>query len=464
MSKKRIVFSPVTRVSGLLSVEVVEDRGVILEARTSGTVFRGIEAIMKGRHINDAVYLTQRVCGICSLAHGAVASYLLDALYDHEIPENAQYLRNIMLAADILQNHIRHFYFFSLPDYVKMPDQPPFIKQDLSDHRLSATDNDRLVEHYFRSVVASQECHQLLTVFGGKIPHQHSFVHGGVAVAPTADKINQCISLINSVYSFVKDCLLPDTDLIANTYRDYYKIGVTPGRFISFGMFRFGPKNQHSHWRSGVIAGSQMGIPDVRLISEDITSSWFVKANGREIPSPEKPAAYSYIKSVQYAGQPFEMGPLARMLINGFYRGGVSTMDRIYARSLETLLITELVMEWLQKLVPGPPPIKQKESPENEHAVVATDVMRGALLHSARIKNEQVEEYRIITPTTWNFSPKNDQGQNGPVESALIGTLISMPDRLYAILGRVIRSFDPCISCGTHVLNVKGDITGKVVF
>lgn len=464
MSKKRIVFSPVTRVSGLLSVEVVEDQGVILEAKAGGTVFRGIEAIMKGRHITDAVYLTQRVCGICSLAHGTVASYLLDKLYDHKLTENAQYLRNIMLAADILQNHIRHFYFFSLPDYVKMPEQAPFLEQNLSDHRLSQKDNARLVEHYYRSVIASQECHQLLTVFGGKIPHQHSFVHGGVAVAPTADKINQCMSLMNSVHSFVKDCLIPDTELIASVYRDYFSIGVTPGRLLSFGMFRFGPENQYALWRSGLLAGSQLGVPEVALISEDITSSWFIKADGQEIPNPDKPAAYSFIKSVQYAGQTFEMGPLARMLINGFYRGGASTMDRIYARSLETRLITELAAEWLKKLVPGPPPILQKEVPVRDFAVIATDVMRGALLHSARIKGEQVEEYKIITPTTWNFSPKNNKGQPGAVESALTGTIISAQGMLYTVLGRIIRSFDPCISCGTHVLNVKGDITDKIVF
>jgi len=78
MSKKRIIFSPVTRLSGLLSVEVVIDRGIVSVANASGTMYRGIEHIMKDRHVTDAVYMTQRVYGICSLAHGAVASYLLD--------------------------------------------------------------------------------------------------------------------------------------------------------------------------------------------------------------------------------------------------------------------------------------------------------------------------------------------------------------------------------------------------
>ncbi len=115
MSKKYIVFSPITRLSGLLSADVVLDEGTIIEAYASSTMFRGFEYIMRNRHVTDAVYMTQRVCGICSIAHGAAASYLLDKIFENEIPDNAQYLRNIMFGSDFLQNHIRHFYLFSLP-------------------------------------------------------------------------------------------------------------------------------------------------------------------------------------------------------------------------------------------------------------------------------------------------------------------------------------------------------------
>ncbi|HBG22641.1 MAG TPA: nickel-dependent hydrogenase large subunit, partial [Peptococcaceae bacterium] len=170
---KHIIFSPVTRLSGLLSVDVLLENGVVTEANTSATLFRGFEWIMRGRHITDAVYLTQRVCGICSLAHGAVSSYLVDAVYDNDISANAQYLRNIMFAADFLQNHIRHFYIFSLPDYVKMPDLPPFQKQNTADLRLNSADNCRISENYFKAAKASQRCHEIIALFGGKIPHQH---------------------------------------------------------------------------------------------------------------------------------------------------------------------------------------------------------------------------------------------------------------------------------------------------
>jgi len=497
MSRKFVMFSPVTRLSGLLSVEVTMEEDVVAEANVKGTLFRGFEWIMQGRHIRDAIYMTQRVCGICSMAHGACASYLLDDLYDNEISENGQLLRNIMYASDFLQNHIRHFYLFSMPDFVRMPDRPLFQGQDLSDLRLNPRDNETLVGHYFEAIKAAQESHQILTLFGGKAPHQHSFVEGGVAVAPTADKINQAMALIDNIRCFIRGRMVPDTDLLARVYRDYFSIGVTPARLISFGLFRFGPKNEAFLWKGGVLDQGRSSLVDTSEIDETVTRSWFrvpgeqfddedlgypyrdyqsSQAVGGEagmtdeqtrlIPDPQKPGGYSWVKAVRYSGKPFETGPLARMSMNGFYKGGMSTMDRIYARTLETSLIADLVKEWLSMLGTGPAPIVQKPEPVKNKATAVTDAMRGALLHSVDMENEEVISYNIITPTTWNFSPKDGKGQMGPAENALVGTRVSRRVNVLTVLGRVIRSFDPCLSCGTHVLTRKnGELSsiGQVI-
>lgn len=466
MTREKIVFSPVTRLSGLLSVEVSLERNKIVDARVSSTMFRGFEYIMKGRNITDSPYLTQRVCGICSLAHGAVASYLVDEVFDNTIDENAQYLRNIMLGADFLQNHIRHFYMFSLPDYVKMPDRPPFSRQNLTDVRFTKTQNDILVKHYFESIKASQESHQLLTLFGGKAPHQHSFVHGGVSSHITSYNVNQALSLIQNIKDFIETRLLPDTELISQKYSDYFNIGITPKKLLSFGLFRFGPKNKKILWPAGVIINNIIKLPNIELIKEDISHSWFVKLhqnNTEVIPDPYKPTAYSWVKSVDYAKKPFEVGPLVRMILLGYYSGGTSTMDRICARSLETYYIAELIEKWLFKLKPGPAPISQNKVPVKSKVTAVTDAMRGALLHSAQIEGETVKHYNIITPTVWNFSPKNAFGEPGPVERALIGTKIPQRDMLFTIIGRIIRSFDPCLACATHVLDVKGRKIAEIV-
>jgi hydrogenase large subunit len=466
---KRIVFSPITRLSGLLSLEVFLDRNLIVEANVSSTMFRGFEWIMQNRNITDAIYMTQRVCGICSLAHGAVSSYLVDSIYDNEIDENAQYLRNIMLGADFLQNHIRHFYLFSIPDFVRMPDRPPFIGQNLKDARLDEKNNEALVTHYFESIKASQESHQILSLFGGKAPHQHSFVHGGVSVPVTSDNVNQALALIQSIKEFIKSRLITDTEIISRAYSDYYEIGVTPQRLLSFGLFKFGGRNQISLWPAGVLTDGNLTLPNIDLISEDISHSWFIgenedkQHNTQMRPDPYKPGAYTWVKSVKYGGKTFQGGPLVRMILLGRYRGGTSTMDRIYARSLEALYISELIEEWLHKLKPGPAPINQKKEPILKEAVATTDAMRGPLLHRTQIQNEQIVKYNILTPTMWNFSPKDQLDQRGPAENALVGTVIPKPHMLFTILGRIIRSFDPCLACATHAIDFDGNTIGEIV-
>ncbi|MCX7780846.1 MAG: nickel-dependent hydrogenase large subunit, partial [Negativicutes bacterium] len=424
-----------------------------VEANASSTMFRGFEYIMRGRHVTDAVYMTQRICGICSTVHGAAASYLLDTIYANDISENAQLIRNIMLAADFLQNHIRHFYFFGLPDFVIMPDRPPFQNQNCYDCRLNEEDNRRVAANYIAAIKAAEQCHQILALFGGKAPHQHSFVHGGVAVAPTADKINQALSLIQEIRAFVKRCMLPDTELIARCYDDYFDIGVTHGHILSFGLFRFGSKNNQVLWRGGVKLDQHLCEPNLGLIQEDITRAWFERDEctpGTPTPTPFKPGAYSWTKAVLYQGRHLEGGPLARMLINGFYSGGFSTMDRIVARSLETMMIADLVEKWLHTVEPGEPPLEQKKNIVRNEALSFTDAMRGPLLHAARVVDEKISKYDIITPTGWNFSPKDATGKRGPVETALVGAYIPHPDLKYVVAGRIIRSFDPCISCATH--------------
>ncbi len=468
MDHKKILFSPVTRLSGLLTVELTVDNGITIDADVSSTMFRGFEYIMRNRHITDAVYITQRICGICSTAHGAVASYLLDKLYDNDIDENAQYLRNIMFAADILQNHIRHFYFFGLPDFVIMPSQPPFLHQNCVDCRLNDEDNRRLAGHYSKAIHAAEKSHQILALFGGKAPHQHSFLPGGAAVAPTADKINHALALTHDIHEFVQRYMLPDTELIARCYEDYFHIGKTLGRFLSFGLFRFGNKNNHLLWKPGILNDGLLTNPQLDYIHENISRAYFEQAKWMKEdevrPAPHKPGAYTWTKAILYQGQHYEGGPLARMTINGYYTGGTSTMDRIVARSLETLLITELLEKWLHKLQPGEPPINQKKELVQNQATAVTDAMRGALLHYACVEGEQVSKYDIITPTAWNFSPKDEYNNRGPAETALIDTEIPSTELRYVIPGRIIRSFDPCISCATHLLDRQANIVDEIIY
>lgn len=453
-----ITFSPVTRLSGLLSVEVTVEGNTVVDARVKGDQFRGFEWMLAGRQITDAPYFTERICGICSFAHGATSAYLLDTLFADDVPEQAQMLRNIMQGLEFLQNHIRHFYAFCLPDYIVLPDDLPY-QGVVTDRRFGARSNARLVESYLHSFPIAAKGHEAQTLFGGKAPHQHGLVHGGVAVPPTADRVMHAQALVTEIRDFLINRQLPDTDLVAERYSDYYQIGVSAGLFISFGLFR-GPDGRSTLWPAGRQVNGTC-FPDVTpsLIQEDVTSSWYeaedatLEPDALPPPAPRKTEGYTFVKAVHYDKLPYECGPLARKALVKGYQEPPSTMARLVARTTEAVKIADLVTLWLQLLEPGRPVLKRNATPQLTEAVSLNDAPRGALFHSATLDGSQIRRYGIITPTVWNFSPLNRYNAHGPAEQALIGTSIGNLNRPVEI-GRIIRAFDPCLSCGTHIIRL----------
>lgn len=454
----KITFSPVTRLSGLLSVEIMVEGQTIIDARVKGNQFRGFEWMLRDRDIRDATYFTQRICGICSMAHGFASSRLLDTLFNDDVPPNAKLLRQIMLGLEFLQNHIRHFYAFGLPDYIKLPQSLPY-QGEVVDRRFSPAVNENLVQSYLQAFKIPALAHEALALFGGKAPHQHSMVHGGVAVTPTPDKIMHAQSIVTIIRDFIENHLIPDTDLISQYYSDYFHIGRGTQNYLSFGLFQESPAS--GSWPPGIIINGQITDQiDVAEIKEDIVNSWYVAERETGLdptalptPAPTKEGAYTFVKAVHYQGVPCEVGPLARLYISRQQSKVASTMDRIMARSLETSTIAKLVQTWLGQLDPSQPYLNQTQTPSKNQAISMVDVPRGALLHTATIEGLTIQEYGIITPTVWNFSPQNQLGFHGPVETALIGTRIKDLEHPEEI-GRIIRAFDPCLSCATHVIRV----------
>jgi hydrogenase large subunit len=106
------VIDPVTRLEGHLKIEVEVDNGYVIDAKATGALFRGFESILLNRHPSDAQHITQRICGVCPVAHGMAAVLTLDKAYGVVAPENARIIRNLVMAANMIDSHILHF---SLP-------------------------------------------------------------------------------------------------------------------------------------------------------------------------------------------------------------------------------------------------------------------------------------------------------------------------------------------------------------
>src|SRR5918912_3748358 len=115
---KRIVIDPITRIEGHLRIDVEVDGGAVRDAWASGTMWRGIETILKGRDARDGWIYSQRFCGVCTTVHAIASVRAVENALRLEVPLNAQYIRNLILIAHALGDHMIHFYHLSALDWV----------------------------------------------------------------------------------------------------------------------------------------------------------------------------------------------------------------------------------------------------------------------------------------------------------------------------------------------------------
>jgi len=507
-----ITIDPVTRIEGHLKVEALVDGGEIKEARCCGTLFRGFENILVGRHPFDANRLTQRVCGVCPTAHGTASSFCLDAALGvaDEIPPNGRVVRNLLLGCNFLQSHILHFFTLAALDYVDVTAVAdyegsdsdlkavrafigrkalsPFFPRYEGDYRCDKATNVALVSAYLKALHIRRVCHEMLCIFGGKMPHNVGLVPGGVTGEVTIDKIANFMGKLQEITEFVDDVYVPVIFTAAGAYPDYFDIGAGCGRFLSYGTFDLDAESTDPLTRkrllpAGLADADGYRAADAAKITEDVAHSRYSDdcsahpSAGKTEAAPDKDGAYSWLKSPRYGGEAAEVGPLARGMVAyaaadatftpqidaALSAAGVgadklpSVLGRHLARALESRIVAKAMMGWLGELKPGEPVAAELTIPDEGTGVGLTGAPRGALGHWITIKDKVIDRYQLVVPTTWNGSPADANGTPGPIEQALIGTEVRDRDNPFEIV-RIIRSFDPCLACSVHVLTAAGEI------
>ncbi len=470
-----ITVAPVTRIEGHLDIEVTVEAvdGVqrVTAARCAGTMFRGFEMLLKGRHPRDAVHLTQRICGVCPTSHGMAAALALEAAYGPHAtpPANGRILRNLILGADFLQSHILHFYQLALLDYVDASEvfkhaswKPGYSGPDV----VSGAEADKLLGHYAAAWDIRRKAHQLGAVFGGRMPCSPVFVPGGCTQtltdttaggeSPATEKVRQFQNLLDEIRSFIEAAYLPDAEFLMRRFPEYAEIGRGCGRLLAFGGFDLDATGTKKLLPGGVFADRQTSRLDPDNIVEFVQHSRYSPVSGGRSPSlgetepdARKPDSYSWIKSPRYAKQAYEVGPLARMWIGGFYRRGISVLDRLLARAQEAQRIAGAMVDWLRELQVGSPTRARFPYLRSGTGVGLAEAPRGAIGHWLQFHKHAIDRYQILTPTTWNASPRDDVGEPGPIEQALVGTPVRRRDQPVELL-RVVHSFDPCLACSVH--------------
>ena len=296
MSGETVVVDPVTRIEGHLRIEAeTDDQGMITRASSSGTMVRGIEIILRDRDPRDAWAFAQRICGVCTLVHGIASVRAVEDALKYEIPANAQLIRNLMIGAQFVHDHVMHFYHLHALDWVDVvsalkadPKATSTLAQSISGYARSSpgyfadaqTRVKKLVEsgqlgifanaywghpgyalppeanlmavaHYLDALAWQRQVAQLHTIFGGKNPHPNFLVGGSPAAisvhaaagtgttAVNAVGLQKVAEIIQQMREFVDQVYVPDTVAIAGFYKDWFKKGHGEGlgNFMTYGDF-----------------------------------------------------------------------------------------------------------------------------------------------------------------------------------------------------------------------------------
>lgn len=458
---KTITLNPVTRISGFMEIEVKVENHKVVDAKSSGLLFRGFEKMLIGRSPLDAIYFTERICGICSTAHAMTSTMALENALKVYPNENDRMLRDIIHGWEFIQNHIRHFYLYTLPDFIVTPEIQPVYSKGNYDLRLPKDLNKKLSDDYIKAIKYSRMAHEGLAVLGGKAPHNHGIFVGGVTEKINASKFIHLKSIALQIKKFIVNDMLEDVYIIADYYKDYFSMGKGYSNLMSYGVFNGYKDNNLNYIDAKVLINNVVSDFKEQKITENIYNSWYIGETEQKNlydeyteTDIEKSNAYSFVKSPRYEGNPMEVGPLARMILSGNYKNKISMMDRTIARVLEAKRVIEIIEGLLERVTFNEIDQRVYEIPEIARGSGLIDTTRGSLGHFISIKDQKIERYNIITPSSWNCSPMDSNGIKGVVEQALIGTEIQNIEEPVEI-GRIVRSFDPCISCATHVISDK---------
>ncbi len=464
MAKQTISIDPITRIEGHLKIEVDVNNGKVVDARSIGALFRGFENILVGRDPRDAQMITQRICGVCPISHGIAAALNLDSAFGVTPPPNGRIVRNLILGANYIQSHILHFYHLAALDYVVGPKMAPFIPRYKGDYLFSEKTNKTLVAHYLEALNVRMRAHELCALWSGKVPMAQSITPGGVSQKVSVDKIASTLWRIRDLKKWVENVYVLDVLALKEVYKAYSNVGIGYKNFLTYGAFPESNDDTKLFFKRGRYTSGVDLEMDPAKITEDITYSWYKDtvarrnpAEGVTDPDVQKKNAYSWVKAPRYDGIPHEVGPLARMWIDGDYRDGASILDRHLARALETLKLAEAMEKWVLQLKPGAPVFNSFEIPDSAAAMGLTEAPRGALGHWIKIENKKIANYQPVVPSTWNLSPRDQDFQRGPVEEALIGCPVEDPDNPINV-ARIVRSFDPCLACAVHLTKPNGEI------
>ncbi len=338
----RITIDPITRIEGHLRIDCDIEGGRVGKAWASGTMWRGVEQILVGRDPRDAWAITQRFCGVCTTVHAICSVRAVENALGLDVPLNAQYIRNMIIAAHAVHDEIVHFYHLSALDWVDVvsalkadPDKTAALAEGLSawqgnsKHEMRKV-KDRLagfvktgqlgiftngywghpamklppevnllaVAHYLQALDVQRKANKVVSILGSKTPHIQNVAVGGVTNPIAVDsqsvlsveRLLAIRSMIDELRDFVQQVYLVDVGAIASFYPEWTKIGGGVLNYLAAPEYPLDTKGTRFATPGGYIkAGNVAGCQPIRTfgdaflrdgVRESVKHSWYKGGKG----------------------------------------------------------------------------------------------------------------------------------------------------------------------------------------
>lgn len=364
----KIIIDPVTRIEGHLKFETKIENGIVVDARCSADMFRGIEKALIGYDARAAQQITQRVCGACPYAQAEAAALALENAMQIKPNHNGQLLRNLIVGSYRLQDYLLHFYIFSALDFIditallnykgndkalinlkswvnyeiksnKVFPATPFLPRYEASYASNQDLNISTIKHYLEAILIMAKIQKMVSIFGGKSPHPIAIEAGGVTTVPTVENLVKYESYLKEVKAFIIDAYFQDLKGVASHFKEYFKIGRGLANYLSYSFLPDANGNKHL-LIGGSTIDSKYDVLEIDKIKEYTNYSYYENSSSRgTVPlettlltpiSYEKfqhehskdDGKYSWSKAPRYKDSVMEVGPIAQVI--NTYKSGLN--------------------------------------------------------------------------------------------------------------------------------------------
>ncbi|RLI27064.1 MAG: Ni/Fe hydrogenase subunit alpha [Candidatus Hecatellales archaeon] len=443
-------ITPLTRVEGHGNVIIRVRDGRLSEVELNIVESpRFFEKFLEGKPAEEAPRISERICGICFVAHHMASVKAVESAWNVEVPEAAWELRELLNLAGFITSHTLHLAFLALPDLLDLPPEKR--------HILGLGEKNPAL---LKQALAIYDYGLMLTeILGGKRVHVATAIPGGMSKIPSQEEREKLLSLASAAQSSIEamaDWFMENAErkaeLLNYPVRTKYCMGLV--------------KNGAHELYDG----------NLRVVRPDGGKAYEFRASEyleyvAERVSPHSHVKLPYLRKVGFPDGVHRVGPLARLAVADRIRGDLAPKlaERYYkffgkvpsnmmaynaARFVELAYAVEASKQMLEeaRFTKGPIRVEVKEKAGEGVGVV--EAPRGVLIHHYKTDEQGlIRMANVITPTAFN-APSIEQDLAVIAENTLPSILGGGREETFWKMEVLTRAYDPCISCATHTLKI----------